>query len=188
MLRWWVPLLHSPLFVASIVLGAVGGLGMVATALRQRTAVREDDNQPDDTPGSDAVLAEYGAEGAVLRLLGCQLRESVEGGHVDDHLLAAAEWALDRHRARAIRLMRAGLGNGEQLEETLGSLVSRSSLSWQQGTNGTPRRGELRRLLRLIEAVASGELQRQAALLLRHIEPHPHDDSRQVEGKGALRE
>jgi len=190
-LRWWVPFLHHPLFLACVVLCAVGGIGMLVTGvLRQCSAVVETENDalPDHELGSDAILTEYGAEGSMLRLLGCQLRETIHDGHIDHHVLSAAEWALDRHRARAIRLMQNGLGNSETLEEPLRDLVSRSRMSWRQGTNGVPRPGELRRLLRLIEAIANGRLRGQAVSLLHRTERHSPHKLQRADEEGVLRE
>lgn len=51
----------------------------------------------------------HGATGTMLVLLGARLREAVLNGEVDADLVGSVEWALDRHQARAVALIRDGL-------------------------------------------------------------------------------
>jgi hypothetical protein len=66
-------------------------------------------------PVMPLTFQEAGADGVMLHLLGSQLRESVLSRELDGSLVAAAEWALDRHRARAIRLIQQAMGDPDPL-------------------------------------------------------------------------
>jgi len=106
----------------------------------------------------------------MLQLLGSQLRESVRWGRTDPHVLAAAEWALDRHRARAIRLMAAGFGEDDSLDDRLRELVRQSRQAERRGTNGVPKRADLRRLMRLLQTISGEQLRGQTASLLQRLD------------------
>jgi hypothetical protein len=127
-LVWQPPLYAIPTFITSALAAILGlvGWGLVARwAARVRTdrepAVRE--LSAPQRPALGEVAAEYGAEGAMLRLLGAQLREVIVRGEPDTSIIAAAEWALDRHRARAVRLLAFGLSADGELREYVDRLL-----------------------------------------------------------------
>jgi len=182
--RWFTPLPTSPLFQVGIALSLCATLGLSTTGLMQyrRGRVPEQDETDDDGAERHAIITEYGAEGAMLRVLGTQLRELVEYGNIDPHVLAAAEWALDRHRARAIRLMRDGLGPAGDLADSLDDLLERENIRARATGNGSGHRRGARRLLRLIEAIGDDPTRDQARRLLTQLEhraqgPHQPPES-----------
>jgi hypothetical protein len=121
---------------------------------------------------SSPLATQYGAEGAMLHVLGGQLREAISRREVDRHLLAALEWALDRHRARAVRLISLGLGDSVSLSEPLQDLVRRNG-SANVGGNGSSSpltHGERCRLLRVLKAVAPNGLSADVEALERELD------------------
>jgi hypothetical protein len=76
--------------------------------------------QPAGTSG-----AELGANGAILRMLGGQLRSGILAQQVDPSTLAAVEWALDRHHARAVRTIGRELSGDPELRVEAARLVQR---------------------------------------------------------------
>ncbi len=72
-------------------------------------------------PLTPLTFQEAGADEVMLHLLGSQLRESVLSRELDGSLVAAAEWALDRHHARAIRLIQQAMGDADALVTQLES-------------------------------------------------------------------
>jgi hypothetical protein len=70
---------------------------------------------PMPTPGG--VEVEYGSNGALLRMLGGRLREVILRREEDPAVLGAVEWALDRHQARAVRVLADALNEEESLRD-----------------------------------------------------------------------
>jgi hypothetical protein len=117
-LVWWTPILYHPAFLVGAVLVGLGGLGRLLAgcwaALRRASSARRAP-AVNVRPAPLSLATEFGGEGAMLQMLGGQLREAVASGRLDAQLIAAAEWSLDRHRARAIRLMWMGLGDQQEI-------------------------------------------------------------------------
>ena len=139
-LLWSPPLYASPLFPAAASLIVVGAAGWAAAArLLRRAEMTQQEPGPaapapphaaaagaawtGDTSASDGADAEFGAAGATLRLLGSQLRTAILRGAVDHSLVAAAEWALDRHHARAVQLLSEALGDDDELIDAAADVV-----------------------------------------------------------------
>ncbi len=170
--RWWVWLIRNPGFGLGAILAALGVAGwyMTAAARRPARADRQGVVAEIETKAEGCLLGEYGAEGAMLHLLGTQLRDAIVRRQIDRHLIAAAEWALDRHRARAIRLISAGLHEDEGIFSDLRQLVEENRFAQLHGTNGVPPRGDLRRLLQVVQAIAGEELEKVVKRLLRELD------------------
>jgi hypothetical protein len=102
------------------------------------------------------MSTEFGTDGTMLHTLGSQLREMIARRELDEPLISAAEWALERHRGRAVRLLRQGLGDGDELCERLDGflqqLVEQHRLSGRRGVNGSLR--NWKRLLYVLRAAA----------------------------------
>jgi len=104
----------------------------------------------------DVAVREFGSLGAVHRLLGSQLREAIIRRHLDPDLLAAIEWALDRHHVRAAKSLSSGLGD-EGLGDHLESLVNGPSLGPDQGDDvpeGPPPPEVLDRVMEILRVIA----------------------------------
>ena len=163
-IRWWPSPLGNPLFLTGIAMSVLGAIGRMLLAVRRRApnarAIPSESSTREDPPHSD-VTTEYGAEGAMLHLLGVQLHEAIARHEIEPGLFAAVEWALDRHRARAIRLIGTGMaGNG--LAASLSELVDRSDKSNGDDSNGSLSRADLGRLLRIVRTVAPEAIPAQA--------------------------
>jgi hypothetical protein len=74
---------------------------------------------------------ELGELAASLRMLGDRFRTSLIHGQIDDQLIAAVEWALDRHHTRAIEIL-------AQAVEDDGALVA-SAAAWFDAHDGANR-------------------------------------------------
>jgi len=155
----WRPPWHTdPVFLLSALVAAAAGLPWAVSRRRARPAFTEG-RLPSRAAGNGRhvpcdIATEFGAEGAMLHLLGSQLREMIAGGDLDAGVVAAAEWALDRHRARAVRLLALGMGDGAELCEHLERLVQEHAAN---SGNGRPRPGSsdlLRRLIAVLRTVA----------------------------------
>jgi len=66
---------------------------------------------------------ESGELAGMLELLGAQMREALLRGEVNADLVAALEWALDRHQLRAIAGLRAGLDLDDEFERRIEQLL-----------------------------------------------------------------
>ncbi|MDD4270626.1 MAG: hypothetical protein PHN77_20565 [Thermoguttaceae bacterium] len=105
-----------------------------------------------DPPLPSVAQLESGAISAMLEMLGGRLREAVIGDQLDDDLLAAVEWALDRHQVRAVRQIRAGLGCDSELERCVAELDEKAGAS-PEG-NGHPLGAkQCQRALRVFRAI-----------------------------------
>ncbi len=158
------PLYAVPSFVSSVLLvilsAAVWGAsrlfaGSPSAAGSPRGAST---GAPDVSPRG--IGTEFGAEGVMLQMLGGQLREAIVRGELDAHVIAAAEWSLDRHRARAVRLIALGLGDGDELCDHLDGLAKemadRGNLA---GGNGSSAPVDVfHRLLAVLRAAAPAEV------------------------------
>jgi hypothetical protein len=168
---WWPWLVSNPGFCLGLILAALGVAGWsVAAASRRKASPTQKSLLDIETKADERLLGEYGAEGAMLHLLGTQLREALARHRIDRHLIVATEWALDRHRARAIRLISAGMKEDYETHGHLQRLVQDSRLAEVNGTNGVPRRADLRRLLLVVQAIASEELEPQVKRLLHELD------------------
>lgn len=155
-LVWRPPLYSVPTVILCLVVAAMAGTAWVATASSPGT---EPVRSPSATPSAmnghgtlGEVSTEFGAEGALLRLLGTQLREMTARGELDANVIGAAEWALTRHRHRAVRLLSLGLGNGPDLSHCLEVLVM--SVAPPNGYAKGDRMAVLRRLVAVLQAAA----------------------------------
>ena len=84
----------------------------------------------------------------MLEMLG----RSMIGDQLDDDLLSAVEWALDRHQVRAVRQIRAGLGCDSELEQRVAELGEKAGAS--PGGNGHASRAkQCQRALRIFRAI-----------------------------------
>jgi hypothetical protein len=179
-LLWRAPLMTLAPFRTGLVVVILGIAGRFAPALwrRRRSASLNVAPAPDSpqrvaapsrrlSAGSQAEVRgagirspsptrlESGAVAAVLELQGGRLREAILHDDADDDLLAAIEWALDRHHSRAIRSLRAGLGCDEELQRRVRLLRKRSDTSQRGNGNGlaSHQSHDLARVFRLLQAI-----------------------------------
>ncbi len=108
-----------------------------------------------ESPLPCAAELESGSVAALLELLGARLREVILRGDVDDDLVAAVEWALDRHHVRAIHRLRAALDWDNGLAQRVSQLDEEAAASHDGNGNGSasPRADRLQRLLRVLRVV-----------------------------------
>ena len=133
-LLWRAPLHASPAFrISGLLTGIGGGMWLLISLIpvRRRKDVPPPSAKARLSDEQHALATEFGAEGVVLHALGVQLREAIVRGELDVHLVAAVEWALDRHRHRAVRLIGAALAD----RETLGQHLTRLAAD-HHGSNG----------------------------------------------------
>ena len=119
--RWWPWLWQSPGFQLGLILAALGVAAWTATAavaVGKKARAGRDEVAGPESKREEHLFAEYAGDGAMLHLLGTQLHDAASQRHIDRHLIVAAEWALDRHRARAVRLISAGLHENNGLART----------------------------------------------------------------------
>jgi hypothetical protein len=104
-------------------------------------------------------------------MLGGQLLEMIVRRELDTHVIAAAEWALDRHRARATRLLCLGLGDCGELCDHLDNFVKELSDSGRlSGGNGAATSAEtLQRLIAVLRATAPAGAHAQIAAIEQRI-------------------
>ena len=155
----WRPPLHAmPAFMMSMVVASVAAMAWVATHAQTKSEPTRS-APPGSVNGHGAIRelsTEFGAEGELLRLLGTQLREMTVRGELDVNIIAAAEWALARHRDRAVRLLSLGLDDGDDLCNHLEMLV-KSIEEGEPSSNGHAtgeRAVALRRLVDVLRAAA----------------------------------
>lgn len=99
---------------------------------------------------------ESGAVSALHELLGERLREGVLRDEVDNDLLSAVEWALDRHHTRAVRQIRVGLNCDEALEERVYRLRQEAGATGQKNGNGSHHVDDRERVLRVLRTLVPG--------------------------------
>jgi hypothetical protein len=157
----------SPLFRGGWLLALLGVAGSVVALGPWKT--RSAKVTGDEDGDSAARTGTRESDEAVLKLLGTRLRESIEDGEVDGNLLTACEWALDRHRARAIRLLAGGLDQTE-LSHPLRLLTERTRSSSPSTSNGVLTPHDLRRLFNIVGAVCHEELLALIVQLRRELE------------------
>ncbi len=128
-LDWKPPLTNLPVVWAAAALALVGTFLAAGAAWKRNhgpapdAAATGQDEQgkaaPSDGPVDlDQALGRYvsvayGEEGRRLHLLGHRFARALGDGRVDDDLLAALEWALDRHQGRAVAILRQCLSEQE---------------------------------------------------------------------------
>ncbi|MGI6414310.1 MAG: HlyD family efflux transporter periplasmic adaptor subunit [Thermoguttaceae bacterium] len=130
------------------------GHGAAPHMFRSHPAPARDQTAPRraDSPLPSVAQLESGAVSAMLEMLGGRLREAVIGDQLDDDLLSAVEWALDRHQVRAVRQIRAGLGCDSELEQRVAELGEKAGAS--PGGNGHASRAkQCQRALRIFRAI-----------------------------------
>jgi hypothetical protein len=143
--------------------GAISAIALVRWWTLKRPAQAEAGRErilptlpPWQEPAAATIGTEYGAEGTMLRMLGLQLRESIVRGELDPSLIAAAEWALDRHRSRAVRLLSLGLAIDHELCRYLDEL--RQALARETGEVAAravdKEEASLPRLLRILRVIS----------------------------------
>lgn len=183
-LRWRPPLLTLTLFRTGIAIAVLGAAVWLATGWwlhprrvpqqqsRQRVTAAAVSSlaanaQPTAVPefaapaatGRAACLArlEAGTVAGLHELLGARLRESLLCRELDEELITALEWALDRHHVRAVRQLRTGLQWDEELAESVGRLLQQFQ-GHPPGGNGkgsSMTGGEnLDRMIRVLKSVA----------------------------------
>jgi hypothetical protein len=172
-LQWFPPIYAHPAFAFGAVLAVAGAGAWVTVRARRRDAT----SSPAATSPARAINGhgslngahvELGGEGALLQLVGRQLRECIARGELDGAVIAAAEWALDRHRARGVRLIAEGLEEDSQLEELLKGFIEECELLWEGNT--LLARETLRRFSRVLRVVTKETLQQQVRRLERLVE------------------
>jgi hypothetical protein len=99
-------------------------------------------------PNGAPADVEFGRQGHLLRGMGVRLREGILRGEAEPALLGALEWALDRHHARAVRLLSEGLGSDPELAERAEALLLR--LGKDSGPDGLALAGRLAAVLRVV--------------------------------------
>jgi hypothetical protein len=143
-LLWRPPLWTMWLFkigVLSLVAGLVGWAAVGRLTIRtqraskarslpgEKQSARSKPVSDGDSPtanGTDVSTVRelaYGELAASLRMLGDRFRTSLIEGQLDEHLIAAVEWALDRHHARAVQLLAESLAADEQIASSIAELV-----------------------------------------------------------------
>jgi multidrug resistance efflux pump len=138
-LRWVPPLYSVPIFWAGLAMAVVGGFGMLAGGSRKATladsaAVVTGAGHQSLVPAVsrerlvDLPSMEAGAVAPMLRMLGHQLRENILSGSIDLAVVAATEWALDRHQGRAVKLLQETLGDDEVIARKVGRLATDAHL------------------------------------------------------------
>ncbi|TVS20103.1 MAG: hypothetical protein EA424_05665 [Planctomycetaceae bacterium] len=121
-LIWVAPFYFNPTIRFSAFLMLCGGVGIAVAVLRRAPETTSDPKiVASQHPLLQPSLHAAGGDGAMLHLLGSQLRESVLSMKLDSSLVAAAEWAIDRHRARAIRVIQHAVGDPAALVDRLES-------------------------------------------------------------------
>jgi hypothetical protein len=178
-LIWQPPPYASPAFLLSLLVCCVGGAAWVADSFLCRRAPAQISASPASARQDGASLrelsTEFGTDGTMLRTLGSQLREMIARRELDEPLISAAEWALERHRGRAVRLLRLGLGDGDELCRLLdGFLRQRAEQhrpSGRRGANGCPR--TWRRLLYVLRAAAPPDSRGRIARMARRLPAPP---------------
>jgi hypothetical protein len=161
----------SPLFRGGWLLVLLGVAGTVMAVGPSTARGAKETGEQDGDPAARIGACE--SDEAVLTLLGTKLRESIENGEVDANLLTACEWALDRHRARAIRLLAGGLGKTE-LSHPLRLLTERTRSSSPSISNGVLTAHDLQRLFNIVGAVCHEELLALIVQLRRELETASH--------------
>jgi len=163
-LVWRPPLYASPWFVRSALLAALAAVAGSAARLFASPGSTKRPARPGSSERCETVSrqisTEFGAEGVMLRMLGGQLRETIVRGELDAHVIAAAEWALDRHRARATRLLALGLGDSDELCDHLDGFVKemRHHADLDGGNRSAASEAMVRRLLAVLRAAAPAEV------------------------------
>ena len=176
--RWWPWLCGSPGFQLGLILIALGVAAWSATAavaVGKKARAGRDELAKPEAKQEEHLFAEYAGDGAMLHLLGTQLHDAASRRHIDRHLIVAAEWALDRHRARAVRLISAGLHENNGIGENLQRLVEETRAKQPEGTNGSGSQGDLRRFLQVMQVVADDGLEVEIKRLLRELDGHDLD-------------
>lgn len=119
-LIWVAPFYFNPMIRFSAFLMLCGGLCLAVAVLRR---AHETTNAPkivaSQHPPLQPSLHAAGGDGAMLHLLGSQLKESVLSMKLDGSVVAATEWAIDRHRTRAIRVIQHAVGEPTALIDRL---------------------------------------------------------------------
>jgi hypothetical protein len=110
--------------------------------------------KPAPTTVEGQIELELGILGRQLLNLGVRLRDGIQKQAVDAELLAAVEWAVDRHQCRAIRVLNVGLGDIELLRPTLAQLLA----------TGGERVLRLERILRVLQPEVTESLLSSAPL------------------------
>jgi hypothetical protein len=170
-LRWRPSLLGSYVFLsglAILVAGAVtwGAAGAIVgeepiadeatTPAKDAPVDGAEHALPTSRPGLANIAAmELGEAAPVLRMLGGQLRQAIDEDEVDESLLAAVEWSLDRHHTRAVQSLREGIEVDEWFVQRAQRLVEDLERSAKDGNgSGEGSRRRLRRVNRILRAVA----------------------------------
>jgi hypothetical protein len=159
-LVWRPPLYAVPWFILSALLATSSAVvwGLTRLFAKPTAIARLPHGNPANVPATSTqeISTEFGAEGLMLRMLGGQLREMIVRSDLDSHLVAAAEWALDRHRARATRLLSLGLGDGDELYEHLDCFVKELSSNGRlaDGDGAAASLETLQRLVAVLRAAA----------------------------------
>jgi len=113
------------------------------------TAVAHDTRHDIDlAPAPAPVFADVGQAAEVVEMTAIHLREAIIHGMVSEETVASAEWMLDRHHSRAIRIFRSVFRQDRSYLDHLDALSNQSGES--------PLRA---RVLRILDAAGSGPSQ-----------------------------
>jgi hypothetical protein len=96
---------------------------------------------------------ESGELAAMLELLGAQMRAALLRGEVNADLVAALEWALDRHQLRAIAGLRAGLSLDEEFERRIEQLSEERVRRRAGNGHSSDAADRLERMLRVLKTI-----------------------------------
>ena len=148
--------------------GAAGATADAATSTPAQV-VTDAREGAEAAPGSSAsATVQYGAIAPILRQQGALLAEAVRRRKVDPALLSAVEWSLDRHHARAVRLIQAGLGDGEDLAREIRAMT-------REAAGDAVAASHVARLTRILRAVAGEVVQGQLSAAATAKAPTLHD-------------
>ncbi|MFH1922330.1 MAG: hypothetical protein ABIP48_20905, partial [Planctomycetota bacterium] len=172
----WRPPLHTvPVFALSALLAGISAAAWVLTGWFVRAEKTESSPPLFQRDAVERAVpdasTEFGAEGTMLRMLGSRLRESIERGQLDANLVAAAEWALDRHHARAVRLLALGLGNGRELCDHLERLVEKCVDAHRSNGSQSQRHSveTFSRLMRVLRVISPDDVTHRVGFLTQRL-------------------
>ena|GEM_PF-5445508 len=170
-MHWRPSPLGNPVFWIGAVLSVFGAAGWTLTISRRRITADTLTASPSALRATSTRVDDEHTTRDTLHWLGTQLHEAVLRHKVEPDLLATIERALDRHNARAIRLIGSGLdgtGLGAALEQFLDQIPKKRD----DKQNGTPSRADLRRLLRIVQTVTPDAITANAERIARQLDDH----------------
>jgi hypothetical protein len=183
-LRWRPPLYLIPFFPFGVALAGLGILAWVYSAWRATRKEEHSEQQVQESGEADSAAAppavtqasqpafetahtsvEAGAEATVLSILGDRLREGIEREDVQPSILAAIEWALDRHHSRAVRHIRPCLNHENSFHDRSENFLRKLQKDLDGIDDDAHEQEVRRRLIRVLRAVAPEPLRSRVARL-----------------------